>query len=46
MDSIEDEAKNMLKTKSEYVLELIDHFYDEELGSYILVTPYYKMGSF
>jgi serine/threonine protein kinase len=27
-------------------LELVDSFYDDNLGSYILVTPYYKLGSF
>lgn len=30
---------------SEYILELVDSFYDESLGSYILITPYYKNGS-
>lgn len=46
LDNIEEEANNMIKSNSEYVLELVDHFYDDYLGSYILVTPYYKMGSF
>lgn len=36
----------MIKANSEYVLELVDHFYDYDLQSYVLVTPYYKMGSF
>ena len=36
----------MIKAQSEYVLELVDSFYDYDIGSYILVTPYYKMGSF
>lgn len=36
----------MIKSNSEYVLELVDHFYDNFLRSYVLVTPYYKMGSF
>jgi hypothetical protein len=35
----------MIKTNSEYVLELNDHFYDESLSAYVLVTPYYKLGS-
>lgn len=46
IENIEEEANNMIKSNSEYVLELIDHFYDDNLSSYILVTPYYKMGSF
>ena len=36
----------MLKSNSEYVLDLFDSFYDTDIGSYVLVTPYYKMGSF
>ena len=35
----------MIKCNSEYVLELVDHFYDEDLGAYILVTPLCKMGA-
>nr|VVW86794.1 unnamed protein product [Nymphaea colorata] len=46
LDSIEEEAKNMRMLNSEYVLELVDSFYDDHLGSYVLVTPYYKLGSF
>ena len=46
IESIQDEATNMLKAKSEYVLELFDHFYDDDLGSYIIITPYYRNGSF
>lgn len=36
----------MKNSNSEYVLELVDHFYDYKLRSYVLVTPYYKLGSF
>ena len=36
----------MKKAESEYVLELVDAFYDNDIGSYVLVTPYYKQGSF
>ena len=36
----------MLRAQSEYVLELFDSFYDTDIGSYVLVTPYYKLGSF
>lgn len=46
LDSIEEEARNMRMLNSEYVLELVDSFYDDHLGSYVLVTPYYKLGSF
>lgn len=46
LDAIEEEAKTMRMINSEYVLYLNDSFYDDTLGSYILVTPYYKLGSF
>ena len=36
----------MVKAQSEYVIDLIDSFYDTDIGSYILITPYYKHGSF
>lgn len=29
----------MIAAKSDYVLELNDHFYDEDTQSYIMVTP-------
>lgn len=46
LDAIEEEAKTMRMIDSQYVLQLNDSFYDDSLGSYILVTPYYKLGSF
>lgn len=42
LNQIEEEARNMRMLNSEYILQLVDSFYDEDLGSYILVTPYYK----
>ncbi len=36
----------MIKANSDYVLELYDHFYDDNLSSYVIVTPYCKMGGF
>jgi hypothetical protein len=36
----------MASIESDYTLQLIDHFYDKNITSFILVTPFYKMGSF
>ena len=44
-DAIEEQAINMMKSNSDYVLEVFDHFYDESITSYVIVTPYYKHGS-
>jgi serine/threonine protein kinase len=46
-DAIESEAKVMQMTKSDYTIDLIDYFYDEDYegGSYIFVMPYCRDGS-
>ncbi len=35
----------MKKIKSDYTLDLLDHFYDEKLAAYILVLPFYRKGN-
>ena len=37
----------MKTAHSDFTMELIDHFYDEDYqnGSYIFVMPFYKKGS-
>ena len=45
VDGIKQEVQSMLGMNSPYVIELIDHFYDEKLSSYIIVMPFYSHGS-
>lgn len=35
----------MMRAKSDYTVELLDHFYDENLCAYIFVMSYYSKGS-
>jgi hypothetical protein len=35
----------MKNAKSDYSLDLVDHFFEEENKVYILVMPYCKLGS-
>jgi serine/threonine protein kinase len=45
LDSFEAEAEAMMRAKSDYTVELLDHFFDEELITYVFVMPYYSKGS-
>lgn len=45
LDSIRSEAEAMMRAKSDYTVELLDHFYDEDLRTYIFVMPYYSKGN-
>ena len=35
----------MMRAKSDYTVELLDHFYDEDSKTYIFVMPYYRKGN-
>lgn len=45
IDGIKQEVQSMLGMNSPYVIELVDHFYDEQLNAYVLVMPFYACGS-
>lgn len=34
-----------MRAKSDYTVELLDHFFDEETGTYVFVMPYYRKGN-
>lgn len=45
VDRIQEEANNMLRTSSDYTLQLIDHFHDQNENMYIFIMPICKSGS-